>query len=52
MVLVEDNRITLESVDNILWKGRDLLKDESQKFSKYFLTERRKKIECEELRLR
>jgi len=52
VVSVEDNRIILEPVENILRKGRGLLKDNGKKILQYLLEERKREVEREELRLR
>ncbi len=50
VVSVEENRIILEPVEDILRKGRGLLKDDGKKILEYLLEERKREAEREKVR--
>ncbi len=52
VVFVEENKIILEPAENVIQKGKGLLKEGGEEILKYLLEERKREVEREELRLR
>ena len=52
VVFVEDNKIILEPVEDVIRRSRGLLKKDGQKILEYLLEERKRENKREELRFR